>query len=342
MNMQAHPPTLAAINELDNADPLRGMRDRFVLPEGVIYLDGNSLGAAPKAAFTEIETAARSEWADGLIRSWNAAGWFSLVDRLGDKIGRLIGAAPGETLVCDTTSINIYKALHAGLSLRPGRSVIAAEKDSFPTDLYVAEGVAATNPNLKIWLFDLDGPNVAAAIDDTVAVVLINHVDYRTGQLRDIKALAALVHSVGAVVVCDLCHSVGALPVDLNAAEIDLAVGCTYKYLNGGPGSPAFIYAAEHHHADLKQPLFGWWGHAAPFAFDQNFRPSSGIRKFLCGTQPVLSLRALEAGLAVFEDVDMETVRQKSMALSELFIQLTETMTEGLILLRPSRSRKAR
>ena len=340
MNMQAHPPSRAAIDDLDAADPLRHLRDRFVLPEGVIYLDGNSLGAAPKAAFAEIETAARNEWAEGLIRSWNTAGWFSLVDRLGDRIGRLIGAAPGETLVCDTTSINIYKALHAGLSLRPNRTVIVAESDGFPTDLYVAEGVVATNPNLRIRLVDLDGPNVDAAIDDTVAVFLINHVDYRTGQLRDIKALTALAHSVGAVVVCDLCHSAGALPVDVHAAEIDLAVGCTYKYLNGGPGSPAFIYAAERHHADLKQPLFGWWGHAAPFAFDQSFRPSSGIRKFLCGTQPVLSLRALEAGLAVFDDVDMETVRQKSMALSELFIHLAETMTDGLKLAAPRDPKK--
>jgi kynureninase len=328
-------PDLATIDALDARDPLRPLRDQFLLPEGVIYLDGNSLGPAPKAAFAEIETATRHEWAEGLIRSWNAAGWFSLAERLGDRVGRLIGAAPGETVVCDTTSTNVYKALHAGLALRPGRSVIVAEGDAFPTDLYVAEGVAATNRNIGIRLEGVHAPNLEALIDETVAVVLVNHVDYRTGRLRDIEMLTALAHRAGAVVVIDLCHSAGALPVHLNGAGIDLAVGCTYKYLNGGPGAPAFIYAARRHHAELKQPLSGWWGHAAPFAFDRAYRPDSGIRQMLCGTQPILSLRALEAGLSVFEGIDMRVVRDKSLALTELFITLVEGMTTGLSLATP-------
>jgi kynureninase len=335
MTQHAHLPNPTDIRHLDATDPLRHLRDRFELPDGIIYLDGNSLGAAPKAALAAMDVAGKQEWATGLIRSWNSAGWFSLVDRLGEKIGKLIGAEPGETLVCDTTSINIYKALHAGLSLRPNRSVIIAEADSFPTDLYVAEGVAAANPHIGIRLIQADVQSLQGEIDDHVAVLLVNHVDYRTGQLRDLRALTALAHSAGAVVVCDLCHSAGALPVDLNGAGVDLAVGCTYKYLNGGPGAPAFIFAARRHHAELTQPLSGWWGHAAPFAFDQSFTPDPGIRKFLCGTQPILSLRALEAALAIFDDVDLQAMRTKSLALADLFIGLVEATTDGLTLMTP-------
>lgn len=315
---------VSRVDALDASDKLRHMRERFILPDGVIYLDGNSLGPASKAAFEELEIVARQEWAQGLIRSWNSAGWFELTQQLGDRIGRLIGANAGETVVTDTTSTNIYKALHAALSLRPGRSVIVAEAGSFPTDLYMAEGVATTRPGTQIRLEGVDAPTIEELIDDKVAVVLVNHVNYRSGELRDMAALTRKVHEAGAVVVWDLCHSAGALPVDLNAAEADLAVGCTYKYLNGGPGAPAFVFAAERHHRDLRQPLSGWWGHAKPFAFERSYEADAGIRRFLCGTQPILSLRALKGALAIWDDVDMALLRKKSVALGDLFIELVE------------------
>jgi kynureninase len=308
---------------LDAADPLRDFRDRFALPDGVIYLDGNSLGPPPKAAFDELMQAAQREWRDGLIRSWNGAGWFTLTDTLGDRVGRLIGAAPGETVVTDTTSINVYKALHAALALRPDRKVMLAEADSFPTDLYVAEGVATSRPGTSLRLAAAHEP-IEALIDDRTAVVLINHVDYRSGVLRDMAALTRRAHAAGALVVWDLCHSVGALPIDLNAANVDFAVGCTYKYLNGGPGAPAFVFAARRHHERLEQPLSGWWSHAKPFAMESRFNAAPGIRRMLCGTQPILSLRALKAALDLFDDVDMAALRAKSLALTDLFMDLLE------------------
>jgi len=307
---------------LDAADPLRAMRERFELPAGVIYLDGNSLGPPPKAAFAELEQAARQEWGQGLIRSWNGAGWFTLTDVLGDRVGRLIGAAPGETVVTDTTSINIHKALHAGLALRPGRTVILAEAGSFPTDLYMAEGVAAAHPGTSLRLA-ADQP-IESMVDERTAVVLINHVDYRSGVLRDMASLTRRVQAAGALAVWDLCHSVGALPIDLDGANADFAVGCTYKYLNGGPGAPAFVFAARRHHDRLVQPLSGWWAHARPFAMERGYQPASGIRRMLCGTQPILSLRALKAALDVFDDVDLAQLRAKSLALTEMFMDLLE------------------
>ncbi|BCH21131.1 kynureninase [Mesorhizobium sp. L-8-3] len=317
-------PDLAAIEAMDEADRLRPMRDRFVVPEGLIYLDGNSLGAASPAAFAELQRAAAQEWGQDLIRSWNKAGWFDMPIQLGDRIGRLIGAAPGQTVVCDTTSINIYKALHAAMGLRPGRSVIVAEASSFPTDLYVAEGVASTRPDAVLRLEGVDAPDIEELIDETVAVVLVNHVNYKSGALRDMAALTNKAQDAGALVVWDLCHTAGALPVDLDGAKADFAVGCTYKYLNGGPGSPAFIYVATRHLGEARQPLSGWWGHARPFAFEQRYAADAGIRRFQCGTQPVLSLRALKGALDIWDEVDMAAVRAKSMALTDLFIQLVE------------------
>jgi kynureninase len=315
------PLDLSEVTALDAADPLRALRERFHLPDGVIYLDGNSLGPAPKAVFAELEQAAREEWAEGLIRSWNAAGWFTLTDTLGDRVGRLIGAETGETVVTDTTSVNIHKALHAALALRPDRTVILAEADSFPTDLYIAEGVAASRPGVTLELAP-SGTALEPLIGQRTAVVLVNHVDYRTGVLRDMAGLTRHAHAAGAMVVWDLCHSAGALPVAVNAANVDLAVGCTYKYLNGGPGAPAFIFAARRHHDHLVQPLTGWWTHAQPFAMESTHRPASGIRRLLCGTQPILSLRALKAALDVFDDVDLAQIRAKSLALTGLFMQL--------------------
>ena len=322
-------PDLAAVEAMDEADPLRPMRDRFVLPDGVVYLDGNSLGAASPAAFSDVDHAARQEWGQDLIRSWNTAGWFNLPVELGDRIGRLVGSAPGQTVVADTTSINIFKALHSAMGLRPGRNVIVAEGGSFPTDLYMAEGVVSTRPGTELRLEGKDAPAIEDLLDDTVAVVLVNHVDYKSGRLRDMAALTQKIHATGAIAVWDLCHSAGAMPVHLDAARADFAVGCTYKYLNGGPGAPAFIYVAKRHQAEARNPLSGWWGHARPFAFEQGFEGAADIRRFQCGTQPILSLRALKAMLAIWDDVDMEALRAKSMMLTDLFIQLVETRCAG-------------
>jgi kynureninase len=312
------------IAALDARDPLRGKRDAFVIPDGVIYLDGNSLGPLPKAALRELKLAAEQEWGTGLIRSWNAAGWFDLPTTLGDRIARLIGAEPGEVVCTDTTSINIFKALHAALNLRPGRSVIVAEGTGFPTDVYMSEGVASARPGVQLRLAGIDAPDIESLLGDDVAAVLVNHVDYRTGVLRDMAELMARIHAAGALAVWDLCHSAGTMKVDLNGANSDLAVGCTYKYLNGGPGAPAFVFAARHHHGKLKQPLSGWWGHANPFAFDHSFKPGDGIRPMLCGTQPILSMRALAGALEVWDDVDLGLLREKSLALTDLFIALVE------------------
>lgn len=317
-------PDLAAIEAMDAADGLRAMRERFILPEGLVYLDGNSLGVASKAAFTQLQAAATEEWGQDLIRSWNTAGWFDLPLTLGDRVGRLVGAAAGQTVVCDTTSINIYKTLHAAMALRPDRKVIVAEAGSFPTDIYMAEGVVSTRPGASLRLEGVDAPEVEDLIDGDVAVVLVNHVNYKSGELRDMAALTKKAHEHGALVIWDLCHTAGALPVDLDEAKADFAVGCTYKYLNGGPGAPAFVYAAARHHGAISQPLSGWWGHARPFAFERHYAAGEGIRRFLCGTQPILSLRALKGALDIWDEVDMAALREKSLGLTDLFIALAE------------------
>lgn len=322
-------PDLSAVEAMDAADPLRSMRERFVLPEGVIYLDGNSLGAASPAVFVELQKAATQEWAEDLIRAWNTAGWFDMPVVLGDQLGRLIGATAGQTVVCDTTSINIYKVLHAALAMRPDRHVIVAEGDSFPTDLYMAEGVASTRPGAVLRLEGVDAANVEELIDDQVAVILLNHVNYKSGELRDMAALTRKAHDAGALIVWDLCHTAGAMPVELDKANADFAVGCTYKYLNGGPGAPAFLYVATRHQGEARQPLSGWWGHARPFAFEQGYAAGSGIRRFLCGTQPVLSMRALKGALDLWDDVNLKVLREKSVALTDLFIQLVEAKCAG-------------
>jgi kynureninase len=309
---------------LDAADPLAPMRDLFHLPEGLIYLDGNSLGPAPKAAFAEVEAATRDEWAEGLIRSWNTEGWFDLPHLYGDRLAPLIGADPGEVVVCDTVSVNIAKVLHAALNLRPGRSTIVAEDAGFHTDRYIAEGVAASRPGITLKLEGCDAPRIEDLIGDDTAVVLVNHVDYRTGAIRDMAALTCAAHASGALVIWDLCHSAGAMPVELNRAGANMAIGCTYKYLNGGPGAPAFVFCASRHLPEISQPLSGWWGHAEPFAFETGFRADPGIRKFLCGTQPILSFRALKPALDIFGAVDMGLLRAKSTALTALFIELVE------------------
>ena len=323
-------PDRAAIETMDAQDPLGHLRDAFLLSPDEVYLDGNSLGVPTRAAQDELMRAARDEWAGQLIRSWNSAGWFDLPVELGDRIGGLIGAAAGQVVVADTTSINVYKALHAAMRLRPGRKAIIAESSSFPTDLYIAEGVVSTLPGARLRLEGVDGATIEEMLDGDVAAVLVNHVDYRTGALRDMAALTARIHAAGAVAVWDLCHSAGALPVGLDAAGADFAVGCTYKYLNGGPGSPAFIYVAQRHQGQVSQPLIGWWGHARPFAFETGYEGDTGIRRFQCGTQPILSMRALKGALQIWEGVDLHQLRAKSIALTDLFIRLVEGRCAGL------------
>ena len=313
---------LQELQQLDRDDPLRNYRSLFHLPEGVIYLDGNSLGPAPKEVFKKIEKVLHQEWAEDLIRSWNNAGWWELTDRLGSMVAKLIGADDDEVVVCDTTSVNLHKVLHAALSLKSGRNKVIAEADCFPSDLYVLEGVKSLRPDLEILLEGRDGSSIHEMLDEQVAAVLINHVDYRSGIIRDMKNLTRQVQEFGGLAVWDLSHSAGIYPVQLNRCRVDFAVGCTYKYLNGGPGAPAYLYAASRHHAACNQPLSGWFGHARPFDFERHFDPDSGIRRFVCGTQPILSLRALQSGLEIYQDVSLQQVREKSMALTDLFIKL--------------------
>ena len=313
---------LQELQQLDRDDPLRNYRSLFHLPEGVIYLDGNSLGPAPKEVFQKMEKVLHQEWAEDLIRSWNNAGWWELTDRLGSMVAKLIGADDDEVVVCDTTSVNLHKVLHAALSLKPGRNKVIAEADCFPSDLYVLEGVKSLRPDLEILLEGRDGSSIPEMLDEQVAAVLINHVDYRSGTIRDMENLTRQVQEFGGLAVWDLSHSAGIFPVQLNRCRVDFAVGCTYKYLNGGPGAPAYLYAASRHHAACNQPLSGWFGHARPFDFERHFDPDSGIRRFVCGTQPILSLRALQSGLEIYQDVSLQQVREKSMALTDLFIKL--------------------
>jgi kynureninase len=320
----------------DSVDPLRNLRERFVIPEGVIYLDGNSLGPMPRAAAATLGRTIEQEWGQDLIKSWNSAGWFDLPVRLGDRVGALIGAAPGQTLVCDTTSINLYKAIQAAIGLRPGRDVVIAENESFPTDLYIVEGAmkSAGRP-MKRRLIGADGPSIDALLDDNVAVAVLSHVNYRTGALLDIAAITRQLHDAGALVVWDLCHSIGVVEIAFDRDAVDFAVGCTYKYLNGGPGSPAFIAVATAHHAAAQHPLSGWWGHAAPFAFDRDFRPDAGIKRFLCGTQPIISLRGVEVALDAMEGVEVAALRRRSLALTELFMARVAALLPALEIVTP-------
>jgi kynureninase len=302
---------------LDAADPLAGLRERFVLPDGVLYLDGNSLGAMPAAAPGASARAVVDEWGTGLVRSWNDAGWIDAPVRLGHRIAPLIGARPGEVVVADTTSVNLHKLLTAAVTAGE-RKVILTEPGNFPTDLYVAQGIAATIPGVSVRIAPRDG--IVAAITDDIAVVMLTHVHYQSAAMFDMAAITAAAHAAGALVLWDLSHSVGAVAVDLNGAGADLAVGCGYKYLNGGPGAPAFLYVAERHQARLRSPLSGWMGHAAPFDFVDDYAPAEGIKRWLAGTPPVLGMAALAAGIATFDAVDLAALFAKSRALSELFV----------------------
>jgi len=329
--------TLRTLNDcqsLDANDPLRALKLQFNLPEGVIYLDGNSLGVLPASAAARVSAVVNVEWGEGLIRSWNSAGWFEAPRRVGNKIARLIGAGIDEVVATDSTSVNLYKVLSAALNLvrhdAPQRKTIVSERSNFPTDLYIAEALCRERGcSLKL----IEPDELAAALTPDVAVLMLTHVNYRTGAMHDMRALTAAAHSAGILTVWDLAHSAGAVPVDLNGSGADFAVGCGYKYLNGGPGAPAFVWIAPRHADRFWQPLAGWWGHAAPFAFTPGYQPAPGIARYLCGTQPIISLAALDCGvdtvLAAEPIGGMSALRAKSLALTDLFIELVEARCAG-------------
>ena len=322
------PSSRDAARELDALDPLASSRDGFALPEGVIYLDGNSLGPPPRAVFERIESVLRNEWGEDLVRAWTSRSWIDLPERVAAAIAGLIGARADEVAVADSTSVNIFKLLGAALLLRPGRSVILSEKENFGTDLYVAEGVAELHgPEVELHL--VDRSQLVSALSDDIAVLMLTHIDFRTGEMHDLDALTAAAHNAGALVLWDLAHSAGAVPIDLGRCSADLAVGCGYKYLNGGPGAPAFAYVARDHHDSLQTPLWGWMGHEAPFDFDTRYRPAAGVARIRVGTPPILSLAALECGVTGIAEIGVDHLRAKSIALSELFIDLAEDELVG-------------
>ena len=332
--------TLQDCQALDAQDALRPLRDHFTLPDGMVYLDGNSLGAMPRATAARVADVVTREWGQDLIKSWNSAGWFALPQRMGNMIAPLVGAGQDEVVATDSTSVNLYKVLHAAINIAKSKKsgttpqILLSERANFPTDLYIAQGLCAAQ-GLTLKLVEADG--IAAALADTsdgeVAVLMLTHVNYRTGAMYDMRAVTAAAHAAGALAVWDLAHSAGAVPLDLTGADADFAVGCGYKYLNGGPGAPAFVWVHPRHADQFSQPLSGWWGHAAPFAFTPEYRPAPGITRYLCGTQPLISLSALECGLDVFHAAEalggMAALRTKSLALTDLFIALVEERCAG-------------
>jgi kynureninase len=313
----------------DRQDPLASVRDEFALPQGVIYLDGNSLGALPRQTLPRMTQVIGEEWGSGLIRSWNDAHWIDAPARIGDKIARLIGAKGGEVIVADSTSVNLFKLLAEALRVQPGRHFILTEASNFPTDLYIAQGLIdllGGNHALRV----VDRAEIERALDGSVAVLMLTHVDYASGEIHDMRRITEAAQKVGTLVLWDLSHSAGAVPVDLNAAQVDLAVGCGYKYLNGGPGAPAYLFVAGALQEAMQSPLSGWMGHTAPFAFESEYRPASGINRQLAGSPPILSMLALEVAVDLWLRVDQAEARRKSMALGELFIQQVDETCRDL------------
>lgn len=323
---------------LDAADPLRSLREHFQLPEGITYLDGNSLGACPKATPERIQRAVTQEWGQGLIKSWNTAGWIDLPRRLGDRLAPWLGARPGEVLVADSTSVNLYKVLHAALQLQQGqRRVIVSERSNFPTDNYIAQSVARAHGGELILAETPE--DIASLLDDRCAVLMLTHVNYRTGRMHDMGLLTRWAHQAGALAVWDLAHSAGAVPIDLLGCAADFAVGCGYKYLNGGPGAPAFVWMHPRHEGQVWQPLTGWLGHAHPFDFDSEYLPAPGIQQYQCGTPSVLAMSALDTALDVYDAANklggMRALRAKSLALTEAFIDSVEARVPGAVIATP-------
>jgi len=317
------PTSREAAQDLDHTDPLAHRRDLFHLPEGLIYLDGNSLGPLPLKVSERLSQVVEREWGEDLIGSWNTHGWIDLPRRAGAKIARLVGAHGDEVIVADSVSVDLFKLLAAAFEMRPGRPVILTETGQFPTDLYVAQGLRdllGERAELRI----VERSELEANLGVDTAILYLTHVDFRTGEIHDMERLTRAAHATGALVIWDLSHSTGALPVDLEGCEADFAVGCGYKYLNGGPGAPAFLYAAQRHHERGRSPLQGWLGHRDPFSFAPDYQPAAGIDRFVCGTPPILSLTALDAALDVFDGIDMEELRRQSMTLGDFFLELAE------------------
>ncbi|WP_314972032.1 kynureninase [Comamonas testosteroni] len=326
--------TLQDCQALDAQDPLRALRERFALPQGVIYLDGNSLGAQPKAAAARAAEVVTQEWGQDLITSWNKAGWISLPERLGNQFAPWLGVGQGELAFTDTTSINLYKVLSAAARIAredaPGRKKLISERSNFPTDLYIAQSVCQ---EYGLELVLLEPEEIAGALQTDVAISMLTHVNYRTGAMHDMAAVTAAAHAKGILCVWDLCHSAGAVPVDLKGADADFAVGCSYKYLNGGPGAPAFVWAHPRLINRFWQPLSGWFGHAEPFKFVPDYHPAQGIQRYLCGTQPMISMSVLQCGIDIYTEAEafggMAALRKKSLALTDLFIQLVQERCQG-------------
>ena len=308
--------TIDRARELDAADPLARYRDRFALPADTIYLDDNSLGCLPRDTPARIAEVVGEEWGRDLIGSWNTADWIVMPQRIGGKIAPLIGAAPHEVIVCDSVSVNLFKLIAAALQMQPGRKTVLSEPGNFPTDLYMIEGLEKQGLATRR-LAERD--QILEALDEDVALLLLTHTHYKTGEVFDMVELTRAAHDKGVLVLWDLSHSVGAMPVDLDGCEADFAVGCGYKYLNGGPGAPAFAYVAERHHSALSQPLTGWMGHAKPFEFLDDYAPAPGTDRLLCGTPPILALAALEVGVDLIAEIGVERLFAKSQALSEYF-----------------------
>lgn len=319
------PLSLQNAKDLDAADPLAWTRGEFLLPDGVIYLDGNSLGALPKKAAARVEQIVRKEWGQGLVSSWGSADWLSKPTEVGNRVGKLLGAAKGQTIVSDSISVNLFKLVCAALQMRPGRRTLVSEVSNFPSDLYVLQGLARLWPDVTVKLIGRDGTFDELVGEDTAAVIL-TQVDFRTGAMHNMKSVTKQVQSVGALMLWDLAHSAGAVPVDLDGCNADMAVGCTYKYLNAGPGAPGFLYLAKRHQQEARTPIAGWFGHKDPFAFDIDYEPADDIRQFLAGTPPIVSYGALEASLDIWERVDMAAVRRKSVALADFFLQLVDEL----------------
>ena len=310
---------------LDKADTLAHKRDEFDLPADTIYLDGNSLGALPKAVKSRVAEVVSQQWGSHLIRSWNDHQWIDLPTQVGEKIAPIIGADKGQVICCDSISVNLFKLLSSALSLNSERNVVLSTEDNFPTDLYMVQGLSELlGPDL-CQLKLVAEQNIEQSLNDSVAVLLLTQVNFRTGKLLDMQKITQLAHEKGILVIWDLAHSAGAIPVELDDCNADFAVGCGYKYLNGGPGSPAFLYVAKRHQAAVKQPLLGWMGHAKPFAFDAKYQGANNINQYLCGTPSVIAMSALDAALDVWQDVDISKIREKSIALADVFIKLVQT-----------------
>lgn len=320
--------TDAEVAALDAADPLAHFRDAFELPEGLIYLDGNSLGPLPKATRVRLSEVVAGEWGRSLIRGWNDHDWIGAPRRVGAKLAPLIGAESDEVICADSTSANIYKLAVAAMQARPGRAMVLSEPGDFPTDLYMLEGAVRTlGEGRRLEL--REGSEIEAALSPDVALLVLCHAHYKTARIRDMVRLTAAAQAVGALVLWDLSHSAGVLDVDLNGANADLAVGCGYKYLNGGPGAPAFLFVARRHQADLVSPLSGWMGHAAPFDFPDAYAPAEGIGRFACGTPPILGLAALECGVELTARAGKSALRAKAGLLTDLFIRRVEAGPAG-------------